>query len=248
MKISRFCWGLELKGAVNFLAIYGMVISVIGALIAAFLFFLPLLLSMNSFVGIYTGATVLLFVKFGWFAYSFLLYQKNTAEDFTGVKKMIKIKSYIIGSFEAGIFALVLIFGIILIAFGPGYKVMGCIMIPIGIFFLIFPSLLLDGIRRKHSGKVKAWIIFKVVIFGLFLCQCVVKLFYTGKLLFIILQIIAFTLGFMYCSGMVIVHYNILLDDENILESALENYSKDGKNMDNQKKMTNYPPPYSQIV
>ena len=101
MKISRFCWGLELKGAVNFLAIYGMVMSVIGALIAAFLFFLPPLLSMNSFVGIYTGASVLLLVKFGWFAYSFMLYQKYTDEDFTGVKKMIKIGSYIIGSVQA---------------------------------------------------------------------------------------------------------------------------------------------------
>ena len=94
----------------------------------------------------------------------------------------------------------------------------------------------------------KFTIIFKNGIFGLILSLCVVKLFYTVNFLFYILQIIAFTLEFMYCSGMVIVHYNILLDDENILESALENYSKDGKNMDNQKKMTNYPPPYSQIV
>ena len=98
MKISHFCWGLELKGAVNFLAIYGLVMSVIGALVAVFLFILPLILNLTYVVGIYTGATVLLLVKFGWFAFSFMLYQKNTTEDSNGVKKMIKIGSYIIRS------------------------------------------------------------------------------------------------------------------------------------------------------
>ena len=160
MKISRFCWGLELKQAVNFLAIYGMAMSVIGALVAVFLFLLPLILNINLYVGIYTGATFLLLVKFGWFAFSYMLHQKNTAEDFTGVKKIIKIGSYIIASVQVGIFVLMLLFGIILTNFGRGYKVMGCIMALIGVFFLIFPSLLLDGIRRKHSGKIKTWIIF----------------------------------------------------------------------------------------
>jgi hypothetical protein len=171
-----------------------------------------------------------------------------TAEDFTGVKKIIKIGSYIIGSVQVGIFALMLLFGIIFITFGPGYNVMGCILALIGVFFLIFPSLLLDGIRRKHSGKVKAWIIFKFVILGLILPLCMVKLFYAGQFEMTILQTIAFTLGFIYCSGLVIVHYNILLDDENVLESALDNFSRNGNNIDNQMKITDDLPPYSQIV
>ena len=127
MKIFRFCWGLELKEAVKGLATYGMVMSVIGVMAAAFLVGLPSLLRTNDSiieVCIYSGATLMFLVTFGWFVFSHMLYQKNKTEDVTGVKKMIKIKSYIIGSFEAGIFALVLIFGIILIAFGPGYKVM----------------------------------------------------------------------------------------------------------------------------
>ena len=125
---------------------------------------------------------------------------------------------------------------------------MGCIMTPIGAFFLIVPSLLLDGIRRKHSGNIKAWIIFKFVISGLVLSLNMVKSYFTSHVLINILQIIAFTLGYMYCSGMVIVHYSILLDDEKVLESALDNFRKNGNNISYQKKMTDYPPPYSQIV
>eukprot|EP00091_Calanus_sinicus_P019358 TRINITY_DN482_c0_g1_i1.p1 TRINITY_DN482_c0_g1~~TRINITY_DN482_c0_g1_i1.p1 ORF type:complete len:252 (-),score=56.85 TRINITY_DN482_c0_g1_i1:107-862(-) len=251
MKISHFCWGPELKRAVNFLAIYGMVMSVIGAMGAVFLFILPMLFGMTGvagLAGIYTGATVLLLVKFGWFVFSFKLHQKNTAEDFAGVKKIIKIGNYIIGSVQAGFFALLLIFGIIFITFGPGYNIMGYIMMPLGGFFLVFPSLLLDGIRRKHSGKVKAWIVFKLVFLGLFLAMCMVKLFIAGQVLSTIIQLIMFTLGFMYCSGMVIVHYNILLDDENVLESALENFSNKGYYLDNQQQIKDDPPAYSQTV
>ena len=138
----------------------------------------------------YTGAPILLLVKLGRFAFSYMLHQKNTAKDITGVKKMIKIGSYIIGSVQVWIFTLLLVSGIILIAIGSetpsaigsGYKVVfGGIMTPLGGLFLIFPSLLLDGIRTKHLGKVKAWIIFNFVILGLILSLCMVKLFVRYK-------------------------------------------------------------------
>eukprot|EP00091_Calanus_sinicus_P022498 TRINITY_DN7148_c0_g1_i1.p1 TRINITY_DN7148_c0_g1~~TRINITY_DN7148_c0_g1_i1.p1 ORF type:complete len:136 (-),score=23.95 TRINITY_DN7148_c0_g1_i1:57-464(-) len=132
MKISHFCWETELKAAVNFLAIYGMVISIIGSLVAAFLFLLPLILNVDLYVEIYTGATFVLLTKFGWFAFSYKLHKENTTENFTGVKKMIKIGSYIIGSVQAVFFALMVIFGIILIVFGPGFKVVGYVMTSIG--------------------------------------------------------------------------------------------------------------------
>ena len=38
MKLSQFCWGLELNKVVHFLAIYGLVMSVIGVTVAACLF------------------------------------------------------------------------------------------------------------------------------------------------------------------------------------------------------------------
>ena len=204
--------------------------SVIGAVVAAFLFFLPLILSTDASVGIYAGATFLLSVKIGWFVFSYKLHQKNNAEDVTGVKKIIKIGSYIIGSVQVGIFALLLVSGIILIAIGTEipsaigskyYVLFGGIMTPIGGLFLIFPSLLLHGIRTKHSGKVQAWIIFKCVILGLILPVCIVNSFLTGEVLLIILSALFYTLTILYSSAMVIVHYNILLDDENVLGSAL---------------------------
>ena len=149
-------------------------------------------------------------------------------------------------SVQVWIFTLLLVSGIILIAIGSetpsaigsGYKVVfGGIMTPLGGFFLIFPSLLLDGIRTKHLGKVKAWIIFKIVILGLILAVCVVNMFLTGQVLLIIPGWLLYTLTILYSSGMVIVHYNILLDDENVLQSALDNFSKENHGLDNQKKI-----------
>ena len=74
-------------------------------------------------------------------------------------------------------------------------------------------------------------------MFELILFLRMVELFYAGKVLINILQIIAFTLGVIYCSGMVIVHYNILLDDDNLLGSALGNVSNGKNKADDQMKL-----------
>ena len=78
-------------------------------------------------------------------------------------------------------------------------------------------------------------------MFGLFLSG---SLFHSEQIWFFVLQTFGLTLAFMYASGMVIVHYNILLDDEKLLGSALNNFSKE----DDQKKMSVDPPAYSQVV
>ena len=210
----------------------------------------------NIHVEIYTGAPLLLLVKLGWFVFSFMLHQKYTAKDISGVKKMIKIGSYIIGSVQVGVFALYLVFGIILIAVGSvgsetgsGYKVIvGGIMTPIGGFFLVFSSLLLHGIRKNHSRKIKAWIMFKCVFIGLLHASIVRNMFLPEKVWQKILGLFLYALTLLYCSGMVILHYNILLDDENLLGSAINNLSNGKDQDDDQKKLLDDPPAYSQAV
>ena len=184
-----------MKEAVKGLATYGMVMSVIGVMVAAFLVGLPSLLrskNINIEFSIYTGATLMFLVSFGWFVFSHTLYQKNKTEDVTGVKNMIKIGSYIIGSGQVFVFAISLIVGVVFIIFG--LLAYGLTFTIIGGFFMIFPSLLLDGIRKKHSGKVKAWIIFKYLIIGLILASCVVNMFLPERVWQIILDMLLYAL------------------------------------------------------
>eukprot|EP00092_Neocalanus_flemingeri_P039551 GFUD01043067.1.p2 GENE.GFUD01043067.1~~GFUD01043067.1.p2 ORF type:complete len:119 (+),score=9.35 GFUD01043067.1:674-1030(+) len=79
----------------------------------------------------------------------------------------------------------------------------------------IFPTLLIYGIYTKSSRKLKTWIIFQFILWGLNIvyCLCLLSLGFTN--LITGLLTLAFTcIFYMYITGMVIVHYNILLEDD----------------------------------
>jgi len=167
MKISKFCWGIELSDAVKYLGIYGMVMSVLGIIGGAFLF--AFLLGLQSYLTV-GSAIFLLLIYLGWFYFSYLLNKKNTSNDVEGVKKMVKIGCYVIASVQVVASAVGVITGIIFITipqFSRLLHIMGIVMIVVGGIWLIFPSLLLHGIRTRSPGKIKPWIIFKFVIFAL---------------------------------------------------------------------------------
>ena len=103
MKISRYCWGVDHGTAAICLAIYGMVLSVIGAIGGVTLFALPFLHLLvgwkditdeeaKMFLYIYCGLAVwLLLFAVGWFIFSYLLYKKHSTNDVKGVEKIIKV-------------------------------------------------------------------------------------------------------------------------------------------------------------
>jgi len=262
MKISKFCWGLESTKAVKSLAIFGMVLSVLGILVAIFVSVLPsIFLSLSGshpdmaplLGGLYGFAAVWLLIHIGWFAFSFILLNRNKKNDTTGVKKMVKLGSYIIGSIETLIFAAVSIFGIVMmILHFPIYYI---IIILVGVFLLIFPCLLLDGIRTKNPGKIKVWIIKKFVLFGLTVCAGIPGLMYNGRSS--VMSIVAYFVNFLYCVGMVIVHYNIIIEDEKIAETVMNNITttetengekKQNLEFSNPMSENEIPPPYSEVV
>ena len=117
MKISRFSWGVEPGTAATCLAIYGMVMSVIGAIGGVILFSLLFLFEPSFYLlvdwkditdeeakmllYIYCGLAVLVsFFNIGWFIFLYLLYKKNSTNDVQGVEKIIKVGSYIIGAVQ----------------------------------------------------------------------------------------------------------------------------------------------------
>merc|ERR1712215_29041 len=110
----------------------GAVLGIIGGVI---LFALPFLLGLQlPLLGIFGAAIFILLINVGWLYFSFLLNQKNTTNDVEGVKKMVKIGCYIIGSVEAVVSALGLVTGVIFLCipkvswyfyFGIGMIVVG---------------------------------------------------------------------------------------------------------------------------
>merc|ERR1719318_2075054 len=114
-------------------------------MISAFMVGLPSLIRTCCIadVFIYSSAALMFSAMLGWFVFSHMLYQKNMTKDLTGVKKIIKIGSYIIGSGQVLVLAISLLFGMVIIISGPGFNVIGFSMTFVGGLFMIFPLLLL---------------------------------------------------------------------------------------------------------
>merc|ERR1712215_616575 len=197
----------------------GAVLGIIGGVI---LFALPFLLGLQlPLLGIFGAAIFILLINVGWLYFSALLNHKNTTNDVEGVKKMVKIGCYIIGSVEAVVSALGLVAGVIFLSlpkFSFGHFGIG--MLVVGGIWLIFPSLLLHGIQRRSPRKIKPWIIFRIVCFALTLTVGLAGSVMGRSFLQTTFHICFMVLQFIYTCGMVIVHYNILLEDQNVLESA----------------------------
>merc|ERR1719431_2285235 len=130
----------------------------------------------------------------------------NTNNDVEGVKKMVKIGCYIIGSVEAVISSVVLLAGIIFLSIPQVYLHFSfdIVMLVVGGIWLIFPSLLLHGIRTRSPGKIKPWIIFTIVGFTLTLISALVGSILGGTFLQTMFQLFVMVLQFLYTSGMVI--------------------------------------------
>jgi len=252
MKISKFCWGMELSSAVKYLGNFGMVMAILGIIGAVILFALPFLLGLQlQLPGIFGAAIFILFINLGWLYFSYLLNKKNTNNDVEGVKKMVKIGSYVIGSVQVAVSSVVLLAGIIFLSIPQVYLHFSfdIVMLVVGGIWLIFPSLLLHGVRTRSPGKIKPWIIFMIVCFALTLISALVGSFLGGNILKTMFQLFVMVLQFLYTSGMVIVHYNILLEDQNVLESALQNFSNEKPSkIDMDTRMRDLPPPYSYVV
>eukprot|EP00092_Neocalanus_flemingeri_P037579 GFUD01040915.1.p1 GENE.GFUD01040915.1~~GFUD01040915.1.p1 ORF type:complete len:261 (-),score=35.64 GFUD01040915.1:63-845(-) len=260
MKITRFCWGVELSRAVKYLGIYGQVMSVIGAIVAIVLFALPSILGLhqdadpNLLGGLYGGAVFFLLINIGWFIFSHILVERNRNINIEGVKRMIKTGSYIIGSLQAIAFAILLINGLIFVSIGSGgMGIAGGIIMTIGGIFLIFPSLLLHGIRTNSPGKVKIWIIVQFVLFVLVLFASIPGL----GVRYGLLEMIVLCLSFMYFMGMVIVHYNIMLENDRTMNMEIAAGMNKETSMDTTMKtkhrefsnpMSDNPPPYAAVV
>jgi len=297
MKISKFCWGVELSDAARFLAKYGMVLSVLWFAGGTIILVNPLLpidlisygntlrwkglldqksyytsykSSLTNFL-LYTEATVsygnmmigiafiILLTSIGWFIFSFLMHKKNKNNDQTGVNKMIMIGSTLIGVFQttvlsvwtlSGTYELVHLYIIRHYEFVErNMNIFPEVIIIVGGLWIIVSSLLLLGIRKRSPRIIKLWIIFDFVFVCSFSLFCFVFSLFNGFFITTLLLLMAFLLTCVYNYSMVIVHYNIVLEDQQILQSALENFSHENPSkIDMTTHMDVLPPPNSQVI
>ena len=256
MKITKFCWGIELSDAVKCLAIFGMVLAVPG-MFGGFILFYLMELQLSVFV-INGTSFLLLLTHISWFFYSVLLYMKSSNNDIEAMKKMIKIGCYVIGTVQVATSAACLLCGVLILGsivlfiqflFNPPCELyFTIILIVVGGVCLIFTSQLVHGIRTKCPGKIKHWIIFMCVMLAIFLPVVLCGSFFVGTIMWTILLLVGGVIAFSYSSIMVIVHYNILLENQNVLDSVVQNFCYDKHNkIEMSTKAEELPPPYSQV-
>merc|ERR1711953_17785 len=103
--------------------------------------------------------------------------------------------------------------------YGPSEVSIGLLTIPIIISFGVMAiiSLMIHGVRKFRPGLVNMYIIFKIVLFTLFailtLVQVVMGIVYIGALGWLvgINQLLFCGFFYFYCTGFMVVQYNIML-------------------------------------
>merc|ERR1712184_6736 len=236
MKLSKFGFGFELTGFVAFLSWTGMclfsLLGVVSVLLIALLMEPYFQNHPKSFdrdewnmfelvsVLMQVFGSVFLVIAVGYFIMNFFLRKKNRDNNFQGVKKMLTV----ICSLSAVLMILVVSAILILII----YDMMNGIIFPTYHFSmiylvpdLVFWCLLLHGIRKERSGFVKAFLVFKYTIFGLFtvcmaLSSAVAAVGYSMFIVFPcgILYIMTLTFIFVFNIGFYVALHSIYLENE----------------------------------
>merc|ERR1712019_180484 len=176
-----------------------------------------------------------LLINIGMFIYSFKLWKAISSDKMKDIRSLIKAGCYIMGSFEllttvsAGVVTptAIIISHSLTSYYGPDEAIIGLLIIPIiissGVIAII--SMMIHGVRKFRPGFVNMYIIFKIVLFTLFailtLVQVVMGVVYIGALGWLvgINQLLFCGFFYFYCTGFMVVQYNIMLGRHTELSS-----------------------------
>jgi len=184
---------------------------------------------------LYGVGSVTLLINIGMFIYSFKLWKSISSDKMKDMRSLIKAGCYIMGSFEllttvaAGVVTptAIIISHSLTSYYGPDEAIIGLLIIPIiissGVIAII--SMMIHGVRKFRPGLVNMYIIFKIVLFTLFailtLVQVVMGVVYIGALGWLvgINQLLFCGFFYFYCTGFMVVQYNIMLGRHTELSS-----------------------------
>merc|ERR1711997_917502 len=157
MKLEKygFCLKLKISDFVSFLAWTGIMAGVLGILISLELFILPsetfsyylqrTFGSSRSDVVFYVLGVVGLVTSAVWLALHLALRKRNVNKEFRGIKKILKMKCYISGTFE-------ILFNIM----------RGGICF----LYLVFSCCKIHGVRKDNNRCINSYIVFKLINFA----------------------------------------------------------------------------------
>jgi len=270
-KMTRYLSGRSIIRFSSFLAWTGLVSSVLFIIGSLDMILTPLAVGVHRYSGgcgryfsyslfcgsLYGVGSVTLLINIGIFIYSFKLWKAISSDNMKEMRNLIKTGCYIMGSLEllttvaAGVITPI-VFIIQASFFYRGYDVIiGLLTIPIivsvGVILMI--SLMIDGVRKFKPGHVNVYIIFKLAIFIIFAIGTLIQVVMGVSIgpigwLLGINQLLLGGFFYFYCTGFMVVQYNIMLDgltEEGSLEltQGLLQFSNNVYFHDNEN--TNYP-------
>jgi len=226
MKLEKYGFGLKPKisGFVSFLAWTGIMAAVLGILASLEFFILPSetfsyylsghqpVLYALGVVGIVTSAV--------WLVLHLALRKRNVNKDFRGIKKILKIKCYISGTFEIIVYIMGIMAAIMTAIVTSDYQMpteySSIIQGAICFLYLVFACCKIHGVRKDNNRYINSYIVFKLInfvvsfalgVYMLVTLQAFTELSGTVWILFIIL-VILISFVFIYYMGSVVVLYN----------------------------------------
>merc|ERR1711874_248411 len=240
-KMTRYISGTSIIRFSSFLAWTGLVSSVLFILGSLDMILTPLAVGVHSYYSrgcshyyntsicgtFYGVGTVTLVMNIGMFIYSFKLWKAIRSDKMKDMRSLIKAGCYIMGSLDlvttvaAGVITPMFIIAIEYLNsyYGPNEVSIGLLTIPIIISFGVIAiiSLMIHGVRKFRPGLVNIYIIFKIVLFTIFailtLVQVVMGVVYIGALGWLvgINQLLFCGFFYFYCTGFMVVQFNIML-------------------------------------
>merc|ERR1711874_932411 len=220
-KMTRYISGISIIRFSSFLAWTGLVSSLPFILGSLDMILTPLAVGVHSYYSrgcshyyntsicgtFYGVGTVTLLMNIGMFIYSFKLWKAIRSDNMKDMRSLIKAGCYIIAIEYLNSY------------YGPSELSIGLLTIPIIISFGVIAiiSLMIHGVRKFRPGLVNIYIIFKIVLFTIFailtLVQVVMGVVYIGALGWLvgINQLLFCGFFYFYCTGFMVVQYNIML-------------------------------------
>ena len=220
-KMTRYMRGVSVPGFASFLGIAGLVTSILNLILEGYVVLKYDMLKSDSGLLYFSLALWSLF-NIGMFAFSFLLWKKVRDNNLVGMRSLFKIGCYIMAGLELLICAheiIIIIINIITII----TIISGIIFVPLA----IFACLLIVGVHKKKPWIVQCCIICKIIYFSFIILGWIVLIGILRGLIFYHMEtgvlIVIFILDaiwlIFYSSCFIVVHYNIMLHDQQRYEN-----------------------------
>ena len=218
MKLEKYGFGLKISEFVSFLAWSGIMFGILGILFSLELLILPTEFVISYNWLFYIGGIVGVLISTTWLGLSVALRKRNVNKDFRGIRRILKIKCFITGSFEIILSILGIIFIIkTAVSVTPIEYSWVC-----GLGFLLylaFACFKIHGVRTDNNKYINSYIVFNMINFVLcvalgisvyiYLCQDINLQLSVGALwIILILAMIVFSFVFIYYMGPMVVLYN----------------------------------------